>query len=95
MHSLMSVSHAEPAKSTGKLTIYGGVGVDKIIFKLNSQISIASYGRNFRGVMHISRIRHRRPFRSDECHAEAIRCVWKGARLGGGVHARQKSSSSC
>ena len=34
-------------------------------------------------------------FSSDECHAEAIRCVWKSARLGGGVYARQKSSSSC
>ena len=47
--------------------------VDKIIFKLNSQISIAPYGHNFRGVMHISRIRHRRPFRSDECHAGSSR----------------------
>jgi len=32
---------------------------------------------------------------SNECHVEAIRCVWKGARLDGGVYARQKSSSSC
>ena len=69
--------------------------MDKIIFKLNRQISTAPYGRSFRGVMHISRIRHRRPFRSDESHAEVIRCVRKGARLGGGVYARQKSSSSC
>jgi len=54
MHSLMSVSHAEPAKSTGKWTIYGdGLRVGKIIFKHNRQISIAPYGRNFRGVMHM------------------------------------------